>query len=218
MPRGSRSSSRQSSTSSQGSEKDYALAVNLYGRGDPTKRDPPAHWGAMLSRRGEKHGDLYHVRKNEEFFFEDPVLRRPVESNTSYGRSEITYLSRRRKDSAARVLDAYGKKESNLPGVNENCHNWTVGALGALEENSLAPEGTRDYWKGNIGKPSPHIGDRLERDGRSWIPKPIDDSRGRAPADATFGKEQVRQPTGRLNMDRFASLSGLSGSSSKSRR
>lgn len=119
IPRGSRSSSRQSSTSSQGSEKDYALSVNIYGRGDASKRDPPAHWGAMLSRRGEKHGDLYHVRKNEEFFFEDPVLRRPVESNTSYGRSEITYLSNRRKDSAARILDAYGKKESNLPDVNE---------------------------------------------------------------------------------------------------
>jgi hypothetical protein len=147
MPGGSRSSSRQNSASSQSSEKDYALSVNIYGRGDPAKHDAPAHWGAMLSRRGEKHGDLYHVRKNDDFFYEDPVLRRPVESNTSYGRSEVTYLSNRRKESAAQVLDAYGKEKSNIPSGNANCQHWTVGALDVLERESLAPQGTRDYWK-----------------------------------------------------------------------
>jgi hypothetical protein len=172
----------------------------------------------MLSRRGEKHGDLYHVRKNDDFFYEDPVLRRPVESNTSYGRSEVTYLSNRRKESAAQVLDAYGKEKSNIPSGNTNCQHWTVSALDVLERESLAPQGTRDYWKQNIAKSSEEIGNRLQRDGRSWIPKPTEDSSGRGPADATFGKEQVRQPTGRLNMDKFVGLSGLSGGSSKSRR
>lgn len=213
MSHGARSSSSHSSRSngsSKSSEKDYALSVNLYGRGDPTQDDPPAHWGAMLHRRGETHGDLYHVRKKEEFFYEDPVRSRPVQSSTSHGRSEIKHLSSARKDSAAQVLDAYGKKQANLPKGSANCQNWTVGALGALERERLAPRGTGDYWSKNIGQSSPDIGDRLQRDGRSWVPNPAVNSKGRAPADATFGKEQVRQPVGRLNMGKFASLSGSS--------
>ncbi|RAO68217.1 uncharacterized protein BHQ10_004229 [Talaromyces amestolkiae] len=213
MPHRSRSSSRHSSrsdSSSKSSEKDYALSVNLYGRGDAAKGDPPAHWGAMLHRREEAHGDLYHVRKDERFYYEDPVPKRMVESTTTYGRSEIVHLSRSRKETAARVLHAYGKDESNLPREDANCQNWTVGALGALEQERLAPQGTRDYWDANIGQASPAIGERLRRDGRSWVPKTTTDSRGREPADATFGKEEVRRPTGRLNLDKFAGLSSAS--------
>ncbi|QKX56169.1 uncharacterized protein TRUGW13939_03269 [Talaromyces rugulosus] len=157
----------------------------------------------MLSKRGDTNGDLYHVRKNHDFFYEDPVLRRPVESNTSYGRSEITHLSRRGKDSAAQILDSHGKNKNNLPRGDTNCQDWT---------------GTRDYWKENVGQSSEDIGNRLQRDGRSWIPKPTEEPSRRGPADATFGREQIRQPTGRLNMDKFAGLSGLSGGSGKSRR
>ncbi|OQE23319.1 hypothetical protein PENFLA_c011G07330 [Penicillium flavigenum] len=34
------------------------------------------------------------------------------------------------------------------------------------------------------------IGNRIQRDGGSWIPKTTVDSRGQGPADATFGKEK----------------------------
>ncbi|CRG88495.1 hypothetical protein PISL3812_05526 [Talaromyces islandicus] len=64
MPRGSRPSSRHRSrpnSSSKSNEKDYALSANIYGQG--RQGNPPAHWGAMLHRRGETNGDLYHVRK-----------------------------------------------------------------------------------------------------------------------------------------------------------
>lgn len=215
MERGSRSSSRHTSRSnSSSSEKDYALSVNIYGRGDTRQGDPPAHWGAILHKREGKDGDLYHVRKDDDFFYEDPAPRRPIESTTSHGRSEIKLLSNRRKETAAQVLHAYGKDKSNLPRGDANCQDWTVGALGALERERLAPQGTRDYWNANVGKASPAIGDRLQRDGRSWIPKTTVDSSGQGPADATFGKEQVRQQVGRLNLDKFAGLSG----GSKSRR
>ncbi|KAJ5500796.1 hypothetical protein N7453_009847 [Penicillium expansum] len=196
MVRGSRSSSTHSSQSN-GSEKDYTLSVNLYGRGD-----------------ADQDGDLYHVRKNDAFFYEDPVQRRPTESNTSYGRAEIKHLSNARKETAAQVLNAYGRDKSNLPQGNQNCQDWTVGALNALERERLAPQGTSAHWKKNIGQSSPDIGARLQQDGRSWVPKTTSDLKGRGPADATFGREQVRQPVGRLNLDKFASLSG----SSKSRR
>lgn len=212
---GSSSSSRHTSRSnSSSSEKDYALSVNIYGRGDASENDPPAHWGAILHKREEKDGDLYHVRKDDDFFYDDPAPRRPIESTTSHGRSEIKLLSNRRKETAAQVLNAYGKDKSNLPRGDANCQDWTVGALGALERERLAPQGTRDYWSANVGKPSPAIGNRLQKDGRSWVPKATVDSSGQAPADATFGKEKVQRPVGRLNLDKFASLSG----GTKSRR
>ncbi|KAJ5789197.1 uncharacterized protein N7518_006208 [Penicillium psychrosexuale] len=117
MPDDPRSSSRHSShsnSSSKNSEKDYALSVNLYGRGAAHQGDPPAHWGAMLHKRGETDGDLYHVRKDQEFFYEDPVHRRPIESNTSFGRSEMMHLSKTDKETAAQVLNKYGKNRSTI--------------------------------------------------------------------------------------------------------
>lgn len=210
MPRGSPSSSAHSSRSNSSSEKDYALSVNMYGRGDATQGDPPAHWGAMLHKRGEVEGDLYHVRKKEDFYYEDPAPKRPIESNTSYGRSGIKHLSNRRKETAAQVLDAYGKDISNLPSAGANCQDWTLGALDALEREKLAPRGTKDYWSQNVGRGSADIGNRIQRDGGSWIPKTTVDPRGQGPADATFGKEKIRQPVGRLNLDKFASISGSS--------
>lgn len=39
------------------------------------------------------------------------------------------------------------------------------------------------------------------------------DSKGKGPADATFGKQEVRPSVGRLNMAKFGDLSG--GSKSK---
>lgn len=211
-PRSSRTPPRQGSShssSSKSSEKDYALSLNIYGDGDTTREEPsPAHWGAMLHKRDELHGDLHHVRKNEAFFYEDPIPRRPVESTTSYGRSEIQHLSSSRRDAVSKVLHSYGSDDSNLPKGTKNCQDWTVGALGALEKERLAPLGTRDYWAQNIGQPSADISERLEQDGRSWIPKITDPSQVRGPADAAFRRNPVSQPTGRIDMSKFSGLSG----------
>lgn len=212
----SRSSSRHSSRStassgSTGSQKDYTLSVNVYGRGDPRKDDPPAHWGTMLHKRGDTHGDLHHVRKQDDFYYEDPVQRRAVESNTSYGRHEVQHLSSRRKDAAEQVLNTYGRNNQNLPTGTQNCQNWTVGALGALEQQRLAPRGTQSYWQQNVGQSSQAIGNRLQQDGRSWIPRTAPEAR-QGPADAGYRKKEEARPVGRLNMAKFA---GLSGNASK---
>ena len=55
--------------------------------------NPAVHRGTMLSKHGEPHGDLYHVHKNHNFYYDDPAPRCPVKSATSYGRSETEYFS-----------------------------------------------------------------------------------------------------------------------------
>ncbi|KOS41196.1 hypothetical protein ACN38_g7933 [Penicillium nordicum] len=212
MLRDSRYSSTHSPSSS--GENGYVLSVNLSGRGDVGQGDPLAHWEVMLYKRGEPDGDLYCVRKDENFYYEHPVQRRVVETAATYGRNEIQHLSDRSKEAAVRVLNAYGKDKSNLPHRNASSQEWTVGALGALEREKLAPQGTRDYWSRNIGQASPEISGRLQQDGGSWVPSTTMYPKGRGPADATFGKEQVRQPVNRYNLDEFEGLS----SSSKPRR
>lgn len=206
-----------SSSSSGNSEKSQTLSVNLYGRGDPDLGDPPAHWGAMIHKRGEREGDLYHVRKNNEFFYDHS--KRPLESQTSTGRSEIKHFSSSRRPQVAQTLHDYGTNAANLPADGQNCQDWTAGALGAVEQQRLAPPGTGDYWATNVGKSSLAIGDRLQRDGRSWVPKRDVNPPRQTPAAATFGKDQARKPIGRLNLDKFAGLSGgaRSGNGSKSK-
>ncbi|CAG8165990.1 unnamed protein product [Penicillium nalgiovense] len=198
------------SGSSKSSESGYTLSVNIYGRGDVLQGDPPAHWGAMLHRRGGPDGDLYHVRKNEDFYYESPKQKRAVESATSYGRIEIQHLPNTDKEAAAQILDSYGSDKFNLPHGDANGQDWTVGALGALEQEKLVPRGTKDYWSQHIGLASLDVGNRVRRDGGSWVPVTAVNPRGREPADATFGREKTRQPVGRLNLDKFASLSGSS--------
>lgn len=215
MHRGSRPSltpSRQGSnhsTDSKGSAKDYALSLNIYGDGDTTREEVlPAHWGAMLHKRGGSNGDLHHVRKQDAFFYDDPVPTRPLESTTSYGRSEVLHLSSSRKEAASKVLHSYGRDKSNLPSGVANCQDWTVGALGALEQGKLAPKGTSKYWGEKIGNSSATVAQKLQRDGGSWIPKTASKSERQGPADATYGRKTVSQPTGRLDMSKFAGLSG----------
>ncbi|KAJ5879723.1 hypothetical protein N7455_003188 [Penicillium solitum] len=135
MLRDSRYSPTHSSGSSGGNG--YVVSVNICGRGDVHQGDPPAHWEVMLRKRGETDGDLYRVRKNENFYYEDPVQTRAVESATSYGRNEIQHLSDSSKETAARVLNTYGKDKSNLPHRSASSQEWTVGALGALEPETI---------------------------------------------------------------------------------
>ncbi|CAG8893536.1 unnamed protein product [Penicillium egyptiacum] len=205
-----RGHSSRPSGSRKSSENGYVLSVNIYGRGDVLQGDLPAHWGAMLHKRGDPDGDLYHIRKNEHFYYESPTQKRAVESATCYGRMEIQHLSNTGKETAARILDAYGKDKFNLPHGHANSQDWTVGALGALERERLVPRGTKDYWSQHIGLASLDAANRVRQDGGSWVPVTAVNPGGRGCADATFGKEQVRKPVGRLNLDQFAGISGSS--------
>lgn len=202
-----RRESRAPSRSDSGdSEKDYRISVNLWGRGDAARDDPPAHWGTMIYKHGAERGDLHHVRKQDEFYYERTVDRY-VDSETCSGRSEVAHISRRRSERAAALLDEYGQDPEHIPTGSRNCQDWTVGAIGVLERNRIASSGSEDYWKGQIGRPSASVGANLVEDGRSWIPTQTVPTRRSGPADATMGvREQQRRP-GRLNMAQFEHLS-----------
>ncbi|GKZ37945.1 hypothetical protein AbraIFM66950_009808 [Aspergillus brasiliensis] len=140
----------------------------------------------MIFKPGETVGDRYHVRKDLEFYYD--MRRLPVESrSTSRGL---------RNDTA------------NLPKESQNCHDWTVGALGVLEEANLTPKGTDEYWACQIGKGPISIGRQLVEDGKPWVLKSILEPAQKSPADATFGKIEESKPIGRLNLEDFAHLLG----------
>ncbi|KAM5476206.1 hypothetical protein MauCBS54593_000891 [Microsporum audouinii] len=204
---GSRSERADRSTS-RGSMKDHALSVHLWGRGDQTKNNPRAHWAIMAYERGETSGDIFHVRKEDNGYRYERSTR-PLETTSSFGRSEVVYLSRSGRDRAAGVPDKYGNDQLNLPdGVHRRCQEWTVGSLAALEAKEIVPRGTATYWEENIGKSSPFVGRRLEADGRSWIPKKGAGERYEGPVDARFGDKSKRPPVGKLNTTKFSRLLG----------
>ncbi|KAI9041981.1 uncharacterized protein KD926_006318 [Aspergillus affinis] len=198
MPWASNSSSRDSSRSSSSSQSSdgYALSVNIHGDG----RNPasPAHWEAMIHKRGAKEGEHFRVRKNEDFYYDPPKNSRPIDA--TYGRTEISHFSGSRKKDAERILNDYGRNHANLPRGSANSQNWTVGALGALERERLAPEGTKRYWGDNVGRQSADVADRLRRDGTSWISNSVAQGQHR----------EASRPVGRLDIN---ALSGRSGRS-----
>lgn len=199
-----------SSYHSQGSTKDQAVSVNIWGRGDPARGDDPAHWGTMLSERGANKGDRYHVRKPGDEFKYERRNDQFVDSTTSAGRSEVSYVSKRGKDRAEVLLDRYGQNPSNIPQAGRaNCQNWTAGAVGHLERERLVPAGSGQYWNSQIGRASEDVGKSLKNDGKSWIPSAMA-QQPRPAADMRFGAEQ-RRPVGRINTAAFENLSGPSG-------
>ncbi|OJJ66780.1 hypothetical protein ASPBRDRAFT_34893 [Aspergillus brasiliensis CBS 101740] len=195
-----------SGLSSQDAKDINVLSVNIYGQGEPEKEDSPTHWAIMIFKPGETVGDRYHVRKDLEFYYD--TQRLPVESVSLYGRCELTQLSNTRRLRAARLLEAYGNETANLPKGSQNCHDWTVGALGVLEEANLTPKGTEEYWACQIGKGPISIGRQLVEDGKPWVLKSIVEPAQKSPADATFGKTEESKPIGRLNLEDFAHLLG----------
>ncbi|KAM5454783.1 hypothetical protein MaudCBS49596_002080 [Microsporum audouinii] len=201
-------SGRADRSTSRGSMKDHALSVHLWGRGDQEQDDPRAHWAIMAYERGGTSGDIFHVRKwDNDYKYERST--RPLETTSSFGRSEVVYLSRSGRDHAAVVLDNYGNNRRNLPdGVDRRCQEWTVGSLAALEAKEIVPRGTATYWGTNVGKSSPFVGSRLEADGRSWISKNGAGERYEGPVDARFGDKSKRPPVGKLNTAKFSRLLG----------
>ncbi|EEP81732.1 predicted protein [Uncinocarpus reesii 1704] len=204
----SNSSSRLRGRESPASDDDQALSLNIWGRGDTGPQRPGAHWGLTTSSRGSTQGDLFHVRKaanNSDFQYERK--RFPLGSKSSYGRSELTRLSRSGRQRAAKVLDEYGENVDNLPVDGANCRDWVLGSVGALEDANIVPRGTREYWMDNRELPSREVAARLKKDGRSWIPRRGADAQYTGKIDAKF---ESRRPTmrtpGKLDMSKFSHL------------
>ncbi|GCB27213.1 hypothetical protein AAWM_10098 [Aspergillus awamori] len=149
---------------------------------------------------------MYHVRRNYDFYYHTQKL--PIETVTFYGRSELMEHSNTRRLEAIQLLEAYGNDTRNLPKDNENCHDWTVKALGLHEAAKLAPIGTEKYWKRLIGKGPISIGRQLIEDGKPWVRKSIMQPARELPADATFGRAEESRPIGRLDLQNYAHLMG----------
>ncbi|GKZ66560.1 hypothetical protein AnigIFM50267_000424 [Aspergillus niger] len=189
----------------QNMEETYILSVNIYGKGNPDREDRPTHWGIMIYKSWDTMGDIYHVRKNFDFYYN--TQSRSVESTGLYGRSEVTQLSSSRRLEAHQILESYGNNDKHLPDVGQNCQDWVVGALGSLERANLVPKGTAGYWREQTGKGPISIGKQMIEDGKPWISNVK--STQRLPADATYGKTEKGRPIGKLNLDNFAHLSGV---------
>lgn len=159
----------------------HILSINLY-RTDKLKSGSPAHWSLTIGRCGEKKADIFHTPKLFDFSYEHSS--RPLECNLSYGRSELILLSSSNRRTAEQILTNYGTDDRNLPQGSANCQDWTVGALNALEREGLVDPATGKYWQENIGSSNRYIGERLQRDNRSWVPKKITTRTISGPADS----------------------------------
>ncbi|GAB7354956.1 hypothetical protein MBLNU459_g5571t1 [Dothideomycetes sp. NU459] len=193
--------SQPSSRSSPSRDDDYAISLNIWGRGDPAQGDDPSHWGLMIYKWKEQRGQLHHVQKHEDFFY--ATRENVLESQSSRGRSELVRLSLQRKDRANAILDEYGRDPGQvLRLVNgRNCQDWTAGALRRLEEEHIVPKGSEAFWRSQKGKSAEAIGSSLRQNGKSWIP--VHTKKPSRPADARFNQSGERRATGRLNMAAF---------------
>ena len=199
-----RSSSRRGSDESNESRRmGNRFTVNVYDSKSFVDLDRPSHWGTMLHHSTLEHGDIYHVRKNDEAYFQSASFS-PIQMPHSIGRSEVCRHSSEERELASELLDAYGRDQRNLPVTGQtSSQHWTVGAIGTLERNQLAPPGSEEYWRGKIGQSSRDLGRALLADGRSWIPVQQQYDRQDL-VDWDFGTTSgQRGPRGRIDIKHF---------------
>ncbi|KAB8339307.1 hypothetical protein FH972_022240 [Carpinus fangiana] len=153
-------------------------------------RETSGHWGALVNERGTENGTLFHVRSDTR-------------------RDPDRFYFEERPDQHVLSQSTYGRSiRPELPDVH---HRYA----GRLEEERLVGPGHRDYFKQRHGRSGVDIGRDLERDGRSWIGRPEEERSG--PADARYNDTSRRQPTGRLNLGRFADTFAGRGTSPSDR-
>ncbi|KAI2602026.1 hypothetical protein GGR54DRAFT_555427 [Hypoxylon sp. NC1633] len=154
----------------------YTVSVVLWG-GEKPGEDPSGHIAIAIHRSTSqpKTCHLHHARcpdqvrfmyesRPEQIFDADPAPR---------GRCNIrSDLSAEEARVANAVLAGFGADETQLPYFGQgNCHNWTAGAVGALEKAGLAQPGDGERWTAMIGKGPIGMETSWIRDaGREWVP------------------------------------------------
>jgi len=153
----------------------YAISFIYYSRGNSELGDDPSHVGLAV------HEDvplpstchLHHVRCPTHIrYMYEPRPKQPLATDTLvWGRSTIVgALPSQEATRANEVLGAFGAVEASLPEWNAgNCQNWTVDAVGVLEDKGILSKGERVFWAALIGKGAEEAGRRCLADGRVWI-------------------------------------------------
>ncbi|KAI0023451.1 hypothetical protein F4780DRAFT_82023 [Xylariomycetidae sp. FL0641] len=154
----------------------HAVSVILWG-GDKPDEDPPAHIGIGVHAAVPQPETCYlhRVRNPGEFLIS--YCPRPAHAYVSFdtqpaprGRCElVSHLAD--PDAANALLEAYGEDQRNLPRLGQgDSHDWTAGAVAALEKAGLARPGDGALWKGLVGK-GPRAMERAWREaGGVWVP------------------------------------------------
>lgn len=98
-------------------------------------------------------GDLLHVRvidiPSNRFIFENRSGHR-LESQGAWGLVKLTQLNHEQRARVISVLSA--EKAPN--GGSDDCQNWLISGLVALEVDELVPDGTAETWTRRVGKPT----------------------------------------------------------------
>ncbi|ETS85119.1 hypothetical protein PFICI_03144 [Pestalotiopsis fici W106-1] len=175
----------------------HAISVVLWGGDNPNEplADPVGHMAlavhADVSQPAICH--LHHVRcPNQVRFIYESRPQQPFASDPApRGRCELRGgLSAGDARTANDVLARFGADETQLPFYGEgNCHNWTAGAIGALEEAGLAEPGDAAVWAALIGK-GPRAMQHSWVDGsrRRWIDCDEFSQAWSGPVDARWGE------------------------------
>lgn len=204
MPFGSGSSSRHSSRpgsngSSQRSEKDYALSVNIYGRGDATVGDGPSHMGIAIYEHGSCVCEMHHIRNlTDEDFVYDPRSQ-PLEDPVLKGRCELASLTKEQKMHAGSLLAEFGNEKSNIPEFGlGNCQDWVAAAVNRLEQAGFLVSGEGEFWKSMINKSSEGMKEECLQTGRTWISGPESTFEGEPDARFIDNNRDLSKPVGKL--------------------
>ncbi|KAI1877604.1 hypothetical protein JX265_003612 [Neoarthrinium moseri] len=216
-------------------EDKHAISVVLWGGDNPNNplADPAGHVALAV------HADvsqpvichLHHARcpNQVRFIYETRPSQTFAADPAPRGRCELRGgLSAGDARAANDVLARFGADETQLPFYGEgNCHNWTVAAIGALEDAGLAQRGDAAVWAALIGK-GPRAMQRSWVDGnrRRWVDCDEFGQARSGPVDARWseGSEEkavasavTNADTGNLK-DRVAKLQKLLGGEHRSLR
>jgi len=153
----------------------FTVSVILWG-GVKEGEDVPGHMGIGVHRSTSQPTvcHLHHARcpdqvrfiyesRPEQAFDADPAPR---------GRCDLrSDLSPEEASKANKAVTRFGADMNQLPFFGQgNCHNWTAGAVSALEEAGLAMPGDGEKWTAVIGKGPLAMETRWKEAGRQWVP------------------------------------------------
>lgn len=114
---------------------------------------------------------------------------------------DMAHPSHSSRERAAVMLDEFEKHTGSPPRRCDRCQARGAHALGELERREIVPRGAEEYWHDNSRE-------RLEKDGRSWIPNPDAGIRPEGPVDAKCESPVSRPQPRRVDISKHEDLPG----------
>ncbi|KAJ6155578.1 hypothetical protein N7470_006144 [Penicillium chermesinum] len=139
----------------------YQFSIEIFGHGeDPNHR---SHWGFVIHRPPNTHGDLLHVRPIDlkRLWYEfEPQYGTELNVMQALGLCKISTLDSEQRRQAITIIGAE-------PAPKRWCQDWVFSTLIALEVEELVPPGASEFWKGLIGKTAREVQSAV---GGNWSP------------------------------------------------